>query len=325
MRGGRCAQLPRSAPHGIVEAIEPGSSAQPLEPFRRSGCPTSGRGGGLAGPCQGCPALHAEAPTRIVLGAAVPAAQRPDLLRVGAQRTGPRLPLPWTSGVEGPRWVPWSSTPVVAYSVRHGGFDSHALPPRSVDGTDRVTLQRGNARKGACACLYPVPTARVSGVCPVPGQAQSSRLAKGDVRGTEHPGPTPVPACADHGCWPARRPHAPPRQGRHTHLAQTQDAAALGSTSSIRCGPCAGLASASAHRPHQELIALWARGSSWPAAGRPSSATIGLDGSPAGTTTERRHGPDPRPSPDGGGGGCGGAAGLCARCRDRRASAPRGR
>ena len=82
----------------------------------------------------------------------------------GAQRTGPRLPLPWTSGSGGAPVGP------LVFNTSGGVLGT----ARWVRLPCTPATQRGwhgrTPGKGACACLYPVPTARVSGVCPVPGQ-----------------------------------------------------------------------------------------------------------------------------------------------------------
>ena len=172
-----------------------------------------------------------------------------------AQPTGRQAGIPCRRGVEGPRWVPWSSTPVVAYSVRHGGFDSHALPPDP----RRVALggcPAREGRRGACRGLYPVAIASQRCLHPCPVRLASLLAVEGDHRGTEHPSPTPVPARPDDGRQPPRRPDQTARNGTHPGLVAAPAATAAGIT-----GVIAGV-------PGQTMVAPVG----WPVHGELSSA-----------------------------------------------------
>ena len=64
-------------------------------------------------------------------------------------------------GAVGARWLPWSSKPVARRSASRGGFDSHALPPRRIDG--QTPAKSGSPRPPSVERVLAVVRERLDG------------------------------------------------------------------------------------------------------------------------------------------------------------------
>ncbi len=118
-------------------------SSGDLDPFM-----PSNQAARIPNPIAGCiPCLSSPIP--------VPAGN--STLRIARGRGQPIMRV----GAVGSRWVPWSSKPVVRRQARHGGFDSHALPPPfSVSAPWRGLVGPVIARIEGCAPPLPVSMLR---------------------------------------------------------------------------------------------------------------------------------------------------------------------